>query len=220
MNQREALEKVAEQYRGEGYDVVEPSAADLPSFLVGRGVDLIARRGDERVAIHVKSRGQLYDLWASEQAAGQAGADGWRFDLVVYPPATEDVALNGAGGGVEYADTLIEEAERLLGLPSLRAAFLIAWSAAEAAMREVARREAIPLDAETPQFLVKTLYTNGILSREEYDRLQQGLGLRTSIAHGVPPDRLDPADTRFLVDFARHLLGNGTPESGQRSVPA
>src|SRR6266436_6490686 len=136
MNEQEMLEKVAQEYREEGYDVVvQPSRDLLPEFLVDGTVDLIAQKGEEHVAVQVKGRRQLYDL--QPPPIKVAVGSGWRFDIVVYPPdASEEVPPNGNDQGTGYANTLIEEAEQLLHPGTLRAALLLGWSAVEASMRE------------------------------------------------------------------------------------
>src|SRR5438552_1802201 len=54
MTEREALELAAEQYRKEGYAIVVcPGRAELPEALAGRDVDLLARKGQETVAVQV-----------------------------------------------------------------------------------------------------------------------------------------------------------------------
>jgi REase_AHJR-like len=218
MSQRELLEKVAEEYRQEGYDVlVAPTGEQLPEFLADRGVDLLARRGDEHVAVQVKRRDELYDLVPLPDRVSPPA--GWRFDLVVYPRPVEEVPRNGNEPAAGYAVTLIDEAEQLVTVGTLRAAFLVAWSAAEAAMRENGRRERLCAETDPPRFVVKTLYANGILSREEYDRLQRLYELRNRLVHGVPPDRLGEEDARALIDLARRLLGSGPAQADGQLPP-
>ena len=218
MSARDVLTNVADQYRKEGYDVVvAPAAEQLPGALADLGVDLVAHRGNERVAVRVKGRHELYDLQPPPDA--RALPQGWSLDLVVYPPAaSEEIARNGAPETPEYARTLIEEAEQLLQAGALRASFLIAWSAAEAAMRGAVRRAGLALEPETPRFVLKTAYSNGITSRDDYDRLQRGLDLRNRIAHGLPADGLSREDAQFLAEFARGLLPSGAEQTDLRAT--
>lgn len=58
--ERERLLQLAEEYRGQGYEVsFQPNPDDLPDFLKTYRPDLVARRGDEAVIIEVKSRSSL-----------------------------------------------------------------------------------------------------------------------------------------------------------------
>jgi hypothetical protein len=206
MTEHEALELAAEQYRKEGYTiVVRPGRTELPEGLAGHNVDLLARKGQETVAVQVRRRDQLYDV---EPAATEVNAlPGWRFDLVVVPVnGRDEVPSNGATPSVGEVESLLGEAEQLLGHGTPRAAFLIAWSAAEGAMREAARRRGLGVEAAVPRFLLKTLLANGLISREDYDRLQHSGDVRSRLAHGLSPGQTDENDIRFLVAFARQLL--------------
>src|SRR5688572_20879963 len=84
MSEKELLDQVVARYRSEGYDVrVHPRAEELPEFLSGVSVDLLARNDRESVVVEVKRRDELYDIpsWAELVRA----TPGWRFDLVVVP---------------------------------------------------------------------------------------------------------------------------------------
>lgn len=205
MNQRSLINNVAEQYRNEGYDVsVAPGRDEIPESLRDQGVDLIARKGAESVAVQVKDRGQLYDLKPDEQPRLPPG---WRFDLVVSPAnGADDFPRNGKKTEPAYTMSLVDEVEQLLPIGALRAAILIAWSAAESAMREVARRERIETEQATPRFLLKSLYTNGLISREDFERVGEYMALRNEVVHGFPPENLTADAPRSLTDFARRLL--------------
>jgi hypothetical protein len=49
------LERIAKQYRDEGFEVsIRPQQLDLPDFLQGLEIDLIAKRPDVTVVIEVK----------------------------------------------------------------------------------------------------------------------------------------------------------------------
>ncbi len=209
MDQREFLEKIGEDYRKEGYLVLtHPDQDQLPQHLGDLRLDLLARRGEEVVAVQVKSRDQLYDLQDLQQLAERVeGEPGWRLDVVVFPPkGGVEVPRDGAEPGVGHIQSLAEEATRALGAGVLRAAFLLAWAAVEAAMRAAARREGLAIDREVPPFVLKTLYSNGLISREDYNRVEQCFQVRNALVHGFAPSKFESADVEFLLDFARRLL--------------
>src|SRR5205823_14640426 len=106
----------------------------------------------------------------------------------------------------EYIESLLAEAQRLLDLGQPRAAFLIAWSAVESTMRTAARREDLDIEEGVPRFVLTTLYSNGPISYEDYDRVRRSLNDRNRLVHGLPVDRLEPDEVRFLIEFARQLL--------------
>src|SRR5690349_19114398 len=143
MNRNEFLLQLADQYRSEDYDVTVAAEATLPPELskLRDHVDLIARKNGKSIAIEVKRRDQLYQLNPPEAARIQA-LPGWSYDLAVYPPdGVDDIPLEDGEPSPEYVESLLAEAQRALDLDQHRAAFLVAWSAIETAMRTAARRE-------------------------------------------------------------------------------
>src|SRR5437762_608058 len=108
--------------------------------------------------------------------------------------------------GVSHIQALAEEASRALAVGVTRASFVIAWAAVEATMRAAARREGIAIDRELPLFVLKTLYSNGIISREDYDRVEHCFHVRNALVHGFAPPNFEATDVEFLLDFAKRLL--------------
>ena len=52
---RQRVQTLAEEYRGQGYDVVvEPSKAQLPPFLAGYHPDLLLHKASESVVVEVR----------------------------------------------------------------------------------------------------------------------------------------------------------------------
>jgi hypothetical protein len=208
MNRTEFLQQLADQYRSEGYDVSMALEETLPPELsnLGDHVDLIARKNGESVAIEVKRRDQLYQLNPPEAARIEAHP-GWRYDLAVYPPdGVDDIPLEDGEPSPEYVESLLAEAQRTLELDQYRAAFLVAWSAVETAMRTAARREDLDIEQGEPRFVLSTLYSNGPMSYEDYERLRLCLNKRDRLVHGLPVDHLEPGEIEFMIESARHLL--------------
>jgi hypothetical protein len=209
MNEQEFLTKIAEDYCSQGYAVItHPDKDHLPGGLGDLGVDLLAQRGDETVAVRLRSRSQLYDLNGLHPLSeGPKLPPGWRLDLIVLPPeGGVEIPRDGAEVGPEYITSLAEEAHRVLAAGAMRAAFVLAWAATEAAMREAARRDGVAIDREVPRFILKTLYSNGLISREDYDRVDQCFHTRNAVVHGFAPAKLQAQDIEFLLDLAERLL--------------
>jgi uncharacterized protein YutE (UPF0331/DUF86 family) len=214
MTRDEVLNQAADKYRSEGYSVTITAGGAVPPELshLRDHVDLIAQRNGESVAVEVKRRDQLYEINPLEMAGNQH-LPGWSFDLVVYPPSGVDgIPLEDGEPSPEYVESLLTEAQQLLDLGKPRAAFLVAWSAIESTMRTAARRESLEIEEGAPRFVLKTLYANGVISYEDYDRLRLCLDKRNRLVHGLSVDHLEPDDVRFMIEFARQLQC-GTPAS-------
>ena len=193
MTKDEILEQVANRYRAEGYRVtVAAGRGVLPIEIydLRDHVDLIAQKDGEYVAIEVKRRDQLYEISPLDMAVKQL-LPGWSYDLVVYPPGgVDDIPLEDGEPDPEYVESLLSEAQQLLDFGKPRAAFLVAWSAIESTMRTAARHEKLNIEEGIPRFVLKTLYSNGVISYEDYVRLRRCLDQRNRLVHGLPVDRL------------------------------
>jgi hypothetical protein len=209
MTKDETLERVIEKYESEGYRVTRAAGTGaVPAEIahLRSQIDLIAQREGEYVVIEVKRRDQLYEINPLEMAI-QRDLPGFRYDLVVYPPSGVDgIPLEDGEPDSEYVESLLEEAHQLLDIGKSRGAFLVASSAIESTMRNAARRERLDIGAGDPRFVLKTLYSNGVMSYEDYDRLIHCLDKRNRLVHGLSAGSLEPNDVRFMVEFARHLL--------------
>src|SRR5262245_29531966 len=105
MDEQEPLNAVAARYRSDGYEVlIHPSPSDVPTFLEGAELALLARKGDQVVAVQTSDR---------------------------VDPDAEPIRVSGRVESA-YARSLLEEAELLLTPETTRAALVLAWSAIEA----------------------------------------------------------------------------------------
>jgi hypothetical protein len=210
MNDQGALQNVAERYRHEGYAVtLRPTGSDLPGFLAHLGPDMIARKNGDNVVVQVRLKEELGGDQALSHLAGVVNAQaGWRFDLVVMNPKrwADEVPNGAAEPGDAGITALAEEAGKLVQLQFPRAAFVTAWAATEAAMREAARREGISLERNDPRFVLTTLYSGGLLSREQYEQLSDTLPLRNAAVHGLQSSAPPPEQTAALLGIVRQLL--------------
>ena len=176
-------------------------------------VDLIARRNDKWVAVEVKRRDQLHGINPLAVAIKQ-NLPKWRYDLVVYPPdGIDEIPLEDGEPDQHYVDSLLKEAQEFLDSGKLRASFLMTWAAAESAMRTLARREKLEIGNGDPGFVLKTLYSNGVVSFEVYERFRGSLDERNRLVHGLSVDDLDPDDIRFMIESAKSLLCPTTASS-------
>jgi REase_AHJR-like len=206
------LEQVAQQYRAEGYAVsVCPSPDAVPPFLSGFSVDLLATRGSDRVIVEVKrTRLDLSrDPTVIELGRRVNAEPGWRFDLVILEPTTEfDEALYDATEPTpDQVLSMLATAEELIEKGYLPSACITAWAGLEAAMRKV-QPVSDANDRITTRELLQSLYSDGILTREQFDELRKSSKLRNQVAHGLVPTNLDKASIQVVTGIARDLLQN------------
>ncbi len=206
------LERIAQQYRNEGYAVLtHPGADHLPAFAADFGVDMLATRGDERLLVQVKKdRADLEDAPNIPQQAEITNAQpGWRYDLVVLEQdnPVRRIARMAGEPTVEQIGQMLDEADRVLKVVTPRAAFALAWAGLEAAMRRTAQRSGLGGRIGTqPPILIRELYSSGRISPEEFRRLEAIRHLRTEIVHGLAPPAIDAGTVQSMIDLARRLL--------------
>ena len=177
-------QKTAEEYRGKGYEVLMQAPLD---FLPGFTADLLVRKGEEVRVIEVKSRPSLgANPKIIELARTIESKPGWTFELLlVSEPEKRDSPESACSFSSEEIVQRFEEAEKALqaGLPE--AAFLLAWSAHEAAIRKVISEQEVPDRGITGSgYVLDQAVFHGVISREEYKTLKEMLKYRNAIVHG------------------------------------
>lgn len=208
--ERAELERVAEDYRARGYQVVvAPAANELPDFAREYPPDIVARGEHDSVLIEVTSRSSTSDrnrLRAiAEKVEHQAG---WRFVVVSAPSLTGSLASEPlrAPDPVKVQQTLSEAAGlQLMGFRD--ASVLLYWAGIEAAMRLAAERYGIELPRPDTWSLMRELVSNGVLHRDLYRRLTDSFRLRSAIAHGFdPPEHIDLEDSLAVLKTTAQAL--------------
>ena len=163
--------KTAEEYRSKGYEVLLEAPLD---FMPGFRADLLVRKGDEARVIEVKSRPSLAaDPKIRELARLIESMPGWTFELVLVGEPEKVDSPEGARA-FESAGILqrIEEAERSLQAELPEAAFLLAWSASEAVIRELLTAQGVSSKSITsPGYVLDQGIYHGVISRNDYDAL-------------------------------------------------
>lgn len=215
----QALDRVVQRYRDEGYDViVAPRGEQVPPFAAGFDLDLIATQGKEGVVVEIKeNRIDLSNDPSMTRLAEVVNAQpGWRLDVVVLEPETaiDKAARDAAEPSDDQLARILEAAEELVDRGYAPYAYVIAWGGLEAAMRRI-RDVAESYGKATPTELMRTLYGNGFLNKEQFDRLKESYKIRSQVVHGLVPSQVDPALVRFVTATARSLVHD--PEG---AVPA
>ena len=170
-------------------------------------------RADEVRVIEVKSRPSLAaDPKISELARLIDSKPGWTFELVlVSEPEKLDSPEGSRSFKSEKIMQRIGEAERSLeaGLPE--AAFLLAWSALEAATRILIAAQGVSDTRITsPRFVLDQAVFHGAISRDEYNALIRMLEYRNAIAHGFGIDDFSDIMVTDLIETIKRITANST----------
>lgn len=202
--ERQRLASIASEYERQGYNVkLEPAPADLPDFLTDLKPDLIAVGNGESIVVQVKARDELkgeQSLPLFEQAI--RNRPGWRFELVIDRSTNEEELQPISATQIR---ALLDEGNKLQKDGHMTAAFLVLWSATEGALRLLANRESIELESPAAGYILKHLYTLGLLAREQYLTLDEIMKLRNQAAHGFQVS-VTPQDPKRIAAVLSELL--------------
>jgi hypothetical protein len=210
MTEVEALEQAADRYRADGYTVVlNPPPEQLPESLRRGARGFVARQNGKSVLVEVWTRGRVNDLPPAFLPPG------WSFDTILLPPPDyPDSPGPGNEATPEFTGQLLDELDNLLPKKATQARFLVAWSAAESAMRVAARRNGIEADRLPPKAVARELVTAGVLSHDQHQQFDRLMEVRNRLAHGVPGDGPRAEQVDFLAGVARDLLGQSPIAAG------
>ena len=211
------IQKTAEEYRSKGYDVSLDAAL---AFLPDLSVDLLVRKGDEVKVIEVQSRRSLAaNPKISELARLIESKPGWSFELLlVGEPENLDSPVGARSFETEKIVQRIEEAKKSLeaGLPE--AAFLLAWSALEAATRTLTAPQGVSDTRITaPRFVLDQAIFHGAISRNEYNELIRMLEYRNAIAHGFSSDDFSDDMVTKLIETVRRIRASAAIDADSDS---
>ena len=198
--------KTAEEYRSKGYEVLLEAPLD---FMPGFRADLLVRKGDEARVIEVKSRPTLAaDPKISELARLIESMPGWTFELVlVGEPEKVDSPEGARSFESEKIVQRIEEAERSLEAELPEAAFLLAWSASEAAIRELLTARGVSGKSITaPGYVLDQGFYHGVISRNDHDALTRMRKYRNAIVHGFGTDDFNDELVTELIATIRRIM--------------
>ncbi len=210
--EQESLEKVAQEYRNEGYDViVAPCGDQVPSFVAGFQPDFIATRGGEGVVVVIKTNriALSRDPQITRLAEIVEAQPGWRLDVIVLEPVTaiQRAAQDAAEPSDEQLARILKAADELADQGYSPYACVVAWGGLEAAMRRIGD-EAQWYGQTAPNEHIRALYGNGFISREQFNKLKEAEKVRSQVVHGLIPPEVDPALVRDVTATARYLLAN------------
>ena len=108
----------------------------------------------------------------------------------------------------------IAQAERVLEAGFAEAAFVLAWSATEAALRGMIEEEGVSVKRiTTSEYVLKLAINHGAISRDDYKHLAGMMEYSNAIAHGFSVDELGADLVIDLIRTTRHFLGSDSSKS-------
>lgn len=204
--QKNYIEKKAAEYRSRGYEVEENCPLD---FLPGFRADLVVRKNGEAKVIEVRFRTSLAGSPQIEELARILhDKPGWSFELML---VGEPERLDSPEGVQSFAREEIlqrlDETKKALDHGLSEAAFLLVWSAFEAATRELIAAEGVSIArvTKTGHVLDQAVH-HGVISREDYDYLANMRRYRNAIAHGFDVSDFNDEKVTELIEVVRRLL--------------
>ena len=198
----------AEEYRAQGYEVSQNVPLDfVPDFKA----DLVVRKDGHTKVIAAATRTTL----ARRNALKELGQllnnkPGWSFELLL---VGEPEKLESPPGSRSLAEKSIDqrlgEVERAEKTGLHEAAFLLAWSAAEAVVRSLVAAEGVVIErVTTPDYLLDMAVYHGAVSRDDYNYLFNLMTYRNALAHGFEVDDFDGSLTANLVETVKRLMAD------------
>ena len=202
--------KSADDYRMRGYEVQK----DVPlDFFPNYQADLLATKNGEKRVVLVRTRTTLAaDPKITQLARIIDEKPGLSFDLIL---VAEPEKLSSPEGARiferENIDNRLDEVQTALdaGLPE--AAFLLAWSTAEAVLRDILAADGIPTDSVTATaFVLSQAAYEGIILPEEQAVLRRLRKYRNAIVHGFTMTDFSEELVTELVETIRRIEEEAT----------
>ncbi|MDE0462693.1 MAG: hypothetical protein OXH93_09800 [Caldilineaceae bacterium] len=198
--------KKAAEYRSRGYEVEE----DYPlEFLPGFRADMVVHKDGESKVIEIRPRTvSANSSQMAELAEILYDKPGWSFELLL---VGEPEKLDSPEGAQSFAREEIlqrlDETKKALKHGMSEAAFLLVWSAFEAATRELIAAEGVSIArvTKTGHVLDQAIF-HGVISREDYDCLADMRRYRNAIAHGFEVNGFGEEKVNELIEFVQRLL--------------
>ena len=205
--------ETAREYRSKGYDVSTDAPLD---FLPGFHADLIVRKGDQAKVIAVKTRSSLAADHKIRQLAETLDTrPGWTFELImVGEPENRDAPAGALTLETERIIQRVEQAEKVLdsGLPE--AAFTLAWSACEAALRALVADEGVSKpDITSTTYIINQARYLGVISKDDYLNLTDLQKYRNAIVHGFTHDDLNVEMVSELIQTTHRMIAERDAEA-------
>lgn len=217
MDIEKAIDEVADNYAKRGYTVItRPTSDDLPPFAKSFHVQVVGRMRDIGVLVVIKRNREEFaaDPEMDRYAEITSGQPGWRFDFVLLEGSGMNQEIQGAQEPTDdQLKERIVEVERLLDEGELTFAYMSAWATAEAGMRRLLRISGQSAGWGTaPRQMLNELVSNGLISMDEFEKLQEAFRLRNVLVHGFMAGKIDHSDVTFLLDLANRFIAHSVDD--------
>ena len=199
----------AEEFRSQGYAVEQEVLLD---FLPGFRVDLVARKDGETRVVAVKHRSALTANPIMQELSRVINAKpGWSFELqLVGEPEKREAPAGAKPFSAKSIHRRLAEAEKARDAGFGAAAFLLAWSAAEAVLRELVAAEGVTIERiTTAAYVLDYAVYQGVIAREDYNRLTGLMAYRNALIHGFEVEGFDgEAAVADLLEMVGNLMAS------------
>ncbi len=205
-SERLSVELTAEEYRRKGYQVYREPRLD---FLRGFVPDLVVEKNGEKKVIEVKSRSSMIgNDHIVEMAKLVYAQPGWTFDLhMIGEPEAMQTPSSAKSFDLDDIVDRLTEAERLRHSDAYETAYMIAWVACEAAVRELLALYGVKNERiTTATHLLDQAAYHGAISRADYFRLYDAAELRNAFVHGYKVAEFETGLVDDLIATARNIL--------------
>jgi hypothetical protein len=202
-SQREFSVKLAQDFRREGYQEVDPKTlrSELPAGYIP---DLIFKRGEEVTVIELKSASvhiPLQHLQYLKESIEKK--QNWHFQLYVIPSSSKEPKPQE---NLQDANKLLSRAKKLNQIGEFEAASVILWMALETTLRTLLiNRQSRPNPGISGVSMARSLMSLGELTEGEISLINQAAQLRNTSVHGFrlqPHKRLSPKILRLARNLA------------------
>jgi len=132
----------------------------------------------------------------------------WSFELLlVGEPEKLHSPADSFSLPEEHVVRRLEQTQKAMEAGLDEAAFLLAWSAAEAVVRTLVAAEGVMIERITsPDYVLDMAVYHGAISRDDYYHLFNLMTYRNALAHGFEAAHFNSSLTTDLVEIVQRLM--------------
>lgn len=208
MQETKRILQLAREYRKKGYEVtITPTRVQLPDFLSPLSPDLLAVGNNEKVVIEVKHQHSLAKSLDLEKLADAVNRHpGWRFELVVINPKPDKPLEQSQFLNGKELQRRLQSIGALIKAKDLDSAVVLIWASLEGALRLIAHVEGLEVDEMRTDQLLKKSLSLGLIGKNSYDTLAQGVRIRNAVVHGLRPKGISRAFLQRAIRTFEDLI--------------